>query len=112
MMVQYPDYNAFLTQLRRLLTTAIPFTGILYRACEPAYANTRGLLTGEGSQKSGGRWNAPDTFATIYLAQSLEGAIAESLGTGAHFGFDPSSRLPLTLVAVDASLHSILDLTN
>jgi len=112
MLAPHPDYNLFKSKLQRLLGDAISFKGVLYRACEPMYANTRDLLTGEGSRKTGGRWNPPRAFAITYLAQSLEGAVAESLGVTAHFGFDPSSRLPLTLVALDASLHGILDFSN
>lgn len=55
------------------------FRGTLYRVSDPTYANTRDLLTGEGSRKYGGRWNKPGSLAVVYLAQSIEGAIAETL---------------------------------
>src|SRR5207249_5682069 len=112
MLAPHPDYQLFKSKLQRHLPDAISFKGTLYRACEPIYANTRDLLTGEGSRKAGGRWNPPGAFAITYLAQTLEGALAESLGTGALFGFDPSTRLPLTLVAIDASLNAILDFSS
>jgi RES domain-containing protein len=95
-----------------MLPTAAPFRGILYRACDPTYANTRDLLTGEGSRKYGGRWNAPGRFAMVYLAQSFEGAVAETLGLAGRYGFNPAARLPLTLVAVDAVLETVLDFTD
>ena len=44
--------------------------------------------------------------------QSIEGAIAESLGLSSHYGFDPAKRLPLTLVAVDVMLEIVIDFTD
>ena len=108
----HPAYKNIHAVLQHELPAAIGFHGILYRACDPFYANTRDLLTGEGSRIQGGRWNAPAEAATIYLAQSVEGAIAESLGLPSHYGFDPAKRLPLTLVAVDAVLEVVIDLTD
>jgi RES domain-containing protein len=108
----HPAYKSIHVVLQRELPAAIAFHGVLYRACDPIYANTRDLLTGEGSRTQGGRWNAPAAAATVYLAQSVEGAIAESLGLPSHYGFDPAKRLPLTLVAVDAMLEVVIDLTD
>ena len=108
----HPDYKEFRAALRDALPTAIAFRGTLYRACDPVYANTRDLLTGEGRRKLGGRWNSAHSFAAVYLAESAEGAIAEWLGLPSHYGFDPASRLPLTLVAVDAALDVVLDLAD
>jgi RES domain-containing protein len=34
------------------------------------------------------------------------------LGVAGHYGLDPATRLPLTLVAIDAELDSVLDLTD
>jgi RES domain-containing protein len=111
-MVSHADYADLLKRVQRAITTASAFRGTLYRACDPTYANTRDLLTGEGSRKAGGRWNGPGTFATVYLAQSVEGSIAESLGLPGVFGFDPTKRLPLTLVAVESRLEVVLDFTD
>src|SRR5712672_1626506 len=112
MLVEHHDYTRFYRELEPFLSDAIPFNGTLYRACDPTYANTRDLLTGEGSRRTGGRWNPPDRFATVYLAHTLEGAIAEAFAVAAYYGFEPSSRLPLTLVAIDVSLRQILDFTD
>lgn len=109
-MVEYHDYPAICAGVRSLKPKAC--RGILYRACDPAYANTRDLLTGEGSRKHGGRWNAPGIMAIVYLAQSWEGAMAETLGVASRYGFDPSARLPLTLVAVDAVLEAVVELAD
>jgi RES domain-containing protein len=108
----HPNYKAIHEAVRRVLPNATPFRGILYRACDPTYANTRDLLTGDGSRKYGGRWNAPGGFAVVYLAQTFEGAVAETLGVAGRYGFDPVARLPLTLVAVSAVLAAVLDFTD
>jgi len=95
-----------------LLPRASHFRGTLFRACSPNYASTRDLLSGAGSAHFGGRWNHPRSFPTVYLADSVEGAIAETLGVAGTYGFRPERRLPLTLVAVKANLHGIIDLTD
>jgi len=108
----HPDYKKFLGVLQGALPAAASFHGTLYRACDPMYANTRDLLSGQGSRNDGGRWNARGSFATVYLAQSVDGALAETLGLAGYFGFDPLARLPLTLVAVEAHLGAVLDFTD
>ena len=55
----HPNHTKIHSALLEALAGAAQFRGILYRACDPIYANTRDLLTGEGSQRHGGRWNAP-----------------------------------------------------
>lgn len=107
----YSDFARLRKAVERSLKHVSPFSGTLYRACDPTYANTRDLLSGEGSRRFGGRWNAPGSFAVVYLARTIEGAMTESMGVVSHFGFDPADRLPLTLVSVDASLEHVLDLT-
>jgi RES domain-containing protein len=108
----YPDFPELLQATIRLAPRAISFNGTLYRACTPQYANSRDLLTGAGAFKFGGRWNTPNTFHMVYLSLHLEAAIAETLGLAGHYGFDPATRLPMTFVAVDATLDKVLDLTN
>jgi hypothetical protein len=112
----HPDFDTLKTALETALELVLPganqFRGILYRACDPIYANTNDLLTGGGSQKVGGRWNPPCDIATIYPLQSVEGAIGESLGLSTQYGLDPAKRLPLNLVAVDAELEGVLDFTD
>ena len=110
-MTPHPQFKDFLIALQRLGPPVTTFEGTLFRAPDPLYANTRDLLTGHGSRQFGGRWNSPG-IATVYLAQSVEGAIAESLGLAGTYGFDPAKRLPLTLVAIDARLHAIVDFTD
>ncbi|HUO08649.1 MAG TPA: RES family NAD+ phosphorylase [Phycisphaerae bacterium] len=111
-MKDHPDFARFLTAITRTHSKTIAFKGVAYRACSPEYANSRDLLSGEGARKSGGRWNAPTSFPVVYLAQRIEGAIAETLGVAGRYGFDPAARLPMTLVAIDATLERVLDLTD
>ena len=111
-MIEHPDYARWCRLIRRLSPMASSFKGPLYRACTPVYANQRDLLTGAGAHKYGGRWNAPGRFPLVYLSQTVEGAIAETLGLSGRYGFDPAAHLPLTLVAIDATLANVLDLTN
>ena len=111
-MVEHPDYMRLHAIIQGLWLKAPTFDGTLYRAADPGYANTRDLLNGAGARKYGGRWNAPGSFPLVYLSLSIDGAIAETLGLAGRYGFDPAARLPLTLVAIDAALAKVLDLTD
>jgi RES domain-containing protein len=97
-----------LMSCRRLEKT---FDATVYRATTFRYANQADLVSGEGSQQFGGRWNPPGRFRAVYASLTAETAIAESLRTGRKYGIAASTRTPLVLVAIDVILTRALDLT-
>ena len=58
----------------------------------------------------GGRWNPPDSFATLYLALERETAIAEFYRLAARQQRDPEDFLPRRLYRYDLALEAVLDL--
>lgn len=71
------------SELEQLFLECLPFAGpwmgTLFRSTAVEYANRDDLLTGEGARQSGGRWNPPGMFRTVYGCLEPETAMSESL---------------------------------
>jgi RES domain-containing protein len=68
-------------------------------------------LSGEGAFVHGGRWNPPDSFPTIYLADSVRTCIEEARRVAARQGLDLAAYLPRDLHEVEVVLVRVLDLS-
>ena len=66
------------------------------------------VLSGQGARQRGGRWNAPG-IATLYGSTTDTTALAECKSNDSYYGLQ--TRSPRLLVALDARLTRILDLT-
>lgn len=95
--------------------------GLLARvdALEPAAIKTRAFrhlaegrhpLSGAGARVHGGRWNPPDSFATLYLALDRATAIAEFHRLAARQLRRPEDFLPRRLYRYELELRAVLDL--
>jgi len=109
--LSHPDYDAVAHRLATIAARSGRFAQLVFRSTEPTYASEHDLLTGKGSQKSGGRWNPPNSFATVYAAFTDLTAIAESKAHFVYYRIDPAEALPRTLVAVNAKFGNVVDLT-
>lgn len=78
----------------------------MYRHYSPAY----GPLSGEGARRLGGRWNPPDSFATLYTAADVPTVDAEFDRQLALARLRPDSVRPRELAAIKVELHRVLDL--
>lgn len=67
---------------------------------------------GAGARTTGGRWNPPNSFATLYLGVSVEVVQAEFLRLAEKAGRDPKDFLPRHLLHYEIELNAILDLTD
>jgi RES domain-containing protein len=67
---------------------------------------------GAGARSIGGRWNPPNSFATLYLALSEEAATAELLRLAARAGRDVDDFMPRHLLEFEVKLGRLLDLTD
>lgn len=104
-----PTDDQLRNRLTRLLPLAQSFSGIGYRSSTPRYASEIDLLTGQGSQRHGGRWN-PIGIAVVYLSLSPETAMAETLAHHRYYGISIEAAMPRMFVAVNVKLQRILDL--
>ncbi len=83
-----------------------PFTGTAYRHV----AAGRGPLSGAGARSQGGRWNPPQSFATIYLGLERETVIAEFHRLAARSRRAPQDFLPRHFYRYELALAQVLDL--
>jgi RES domain-containing protein len=74
-------------------------------------ASGRHPLSGAGARSLGGRWNPPQSFATLYLAESRETVEAEFRRMAGRQGLDPAQFLPRRIYRLEAELQAVLDLT-
>ena len=77
------------------------FTGLLYRALNPIYAQDP--LSGEGASRHGGRFN-PKGMPALYTSQSVVTAVREANQIG--------TLQPTMLVAYQADIGPIFDATD
>jgi RES domain-containing protein len=88
---------------------AAAFEATVYRSSTPKYAHEADLLTGQGSQRNGGRWN-PVGVAAVYASLNPETAMAETLAHNRYYGIHIADAMPRTFVALAIKLHAVLDL--
>jgi len=89
-----------------------PWSGVAYRSVSPAWAGDRDLLSGEGVRRYGGRWNAAGGFAAVYASLTPETAVGEALAHVRHYGIPEADAMPRIVVALDAAVAALLDLTD
>jgi RES domain-containing protein len=101
------DLPRFRSVLRTIDPTLVEGRG--YRSTAPKYANPKELLSGEGSRRFGGRWN-PIGLSAVYLSDSPETALAESLAYRRRYGLPIAGAFPQTLVSVLYRVKRTIDL--
>lgn len=67
---------------------------------------------GAGARTVGGRWNPPDSFATLYLGFSVEVAAAELERLAERAGREVADFMPRHLLEYEIELEAVLDLTD
>lgn len=85
----------------------VAFAGDLFRHV----AAGRHPLSGAGARSQGGRWNPPQSFATLYLADRKATVEAEFRRMAQRQGLDPSQFLPRRIYRLAVELQAIVDLT-
>ncbi len=85
----------------------ISYAGDVYRHV----AAGRHPLSGAGARSLGGRWNPPQSFATLYLGDRKTAVEAEFRRMARRQGLDPSSFLPRRLYRLEVDLQAVVDLT-
>jgi RES domain-containing protein len=91
---------------------ATRLTGIIYRVASVRRANPGDLITGVGSQLTGGRWTPPGAFLAVYASRDEATALDEARQQNLRQGVPPWMALPLVLTAIEVDLEPVLDLTD
>ena len=89
-----------------------PFSGFVYRVI--AERHRESPLSSIGSVRSGGRYNAPNTFPVLYCADSQMTALleVEALFTTADGQLKGAARDPDLVLSLQCKLTRVLDLTD
>lgn len=81
------------------------YTGTAFRHISPQYHP----LSGAGARTQGGRWNPPQSFATLYLGAERETVIAEFGRIVERSGRAAEEFLPRRFYRYDIRLEELLD---
>jgi RES domain-containing protein len=85
----------------------VPYRGDAYRHVAARWHP----LSGAGARAQGGRWNPPESFATLYLAVDETTVIEEFRRMASRFGRAPEDFVPRRLYRYGVELQAVLDLT-
>ena len=110
-MTPHPDTDRLIRAMARCAEHALEWSGVVYRSASVQYANKDDVLTGLGSKRTGARWNARDSFRTVYTSLDLQTALAESLAHCRYYGLPLETITPRVFIAIRLRVQRILDLT-
>ncbi len=89
---------------------AAPWRGNTFRFGSLRYLRPREILSGLGSFKVGGRFNAPGSFPAVYASLDKAVAVAELDARAHYYGLRADALQPSVLVAVEVRLQAVADL--
>src|ERR1035437_7333210 len=112
MFKQHPDFATLLAAMKIATRHLRPWSGIIFRSAPPKWANSRNMLSGIGSLKSGAVFNAPNSFPALYGSTTPELAMIESLAYQRRAGLPAHRAMPLVFKAISVNVERILDLTD
>jgi RES domain-containing protein len=111
-MRHHPDSPRLAEGIARCEPLAVAWEGTVFCSASVRYANRDDFLTGAGAKGGGARWNAADTFASVYTSLTPETATLEALAHFRHYGLPDESALPRVLAAARVVLQRVLDVTD
>jgi RES domain-containing protein len=85
-----------------------PWCGTLFRFQTVDFPTPKDVLSGQGARWRGGRWNPPG-LATLYGSTTDATALEECKANDRYYGVQ--TKGPRLLVAIEAQLARVLDLT-
>ncbi len=106
-----PRYPEFVYRLRKISPESVPWAGVTFRSVELEHASPEQVLSGEGSLKYGGRWNAPGTFPVIYSSTRPGTAVEEAFQRAADYELIPDDLKPRLTCGIESNLYRVIDLT-
>jgi RES domain-containing protein len=105
-------YAEFASRLRGISPAPAPWQGVAFRSVALEYAKPEEIMSGEGSLKFGGRWNAPGTFSVVYASTRPGTAVEEAFHLASEYEFVPNDLKPRLTCGIEWKLARVLDLTN
>lgn len=109
---EHPEYPRLESAMKVAAGHALHWEGVFYRSAPPKWSAGRDMLTGAGSVKAGGRFNATGSFPMVYGSTTPELAMVESLAFQRRAGLPVEWAMPLVFKAISAKVERLLDLTD
>jgi RES domain-containing protein len=106
-----PRYSEFVAKLQRSTFRPKPWKGVTFRSVAFEYATPAHIISGEGSFRYGGRWNAPGLCPVIYSSRKPGTAVDEAYRLAEHFDLSPDNIKPRVTCGIEWELSSVIDLT-
>ena len=103
-----PRFAEFRTILAAHPEWLKPWAGTFFRFQTIDFPSPKDVLSGEGARERGGRWNQPG-LAAVYGSTTDVAALEECKANDRYYGI--VTTYPRLLVAVEANLTGVLDLT-
>jgi RES domain-containing protein len=108
--VPEPRFEEWQGKLRQNVDWFAPWTGDGFRFGAVRYFLPEDILSGEGSRRWGGRWNAAESFCAVYTCLDKTTAMMESDAHAAYYGLSREAYRPRLFVAVHFELQQVVDL--
>ena len=105
-----PRYSEFVYRLGKMAPKPVPWTSVTFRSVELEHAAPDQILSGEGSLKFGGRWNAPGSFPVIYSSTRPGTAVEEAFQLAADYELAPDDLKPRVTCGIEWNLRRVIDL--
>jgi RES domain-containing protein len=105
-----PRYPEFVYRLGKISPKPAPWRGVAFRSVELEHASPEQIASGEGSLKSGGRWNAPESFPVIYSSTRPGTAVEEAFQLAADYELTPDDLKPRITCGIEWNLSRVIDL--
>jgi RES domain-containing protein len=105
----HPRFAEWRDLFRRHPEWFVAWRGTFFRFQTVDFPVPKEILSGEGARQHGGRWNPPGLGA-LYGSLTESTALAECKANDRYYGVN--NRSPRLLVAIEAQLNWVLDLTN
>jgi RES domain-containing protein len=106
-----PRYREFVYRISRLSPRPARWTGVTFRSVELQHSTPDQILSGEGSCKFGGRWNAPESFPVVYSSTRPGTAAEEAFRLAADYELTPDDLKPRVICGIEWDLARVIDLT-
>ena len=106
------QFSEILAALDSVKGQARAWAGNGFRLAALSHASSSKILSGRGSQKFGGRWNAAGTFPALYCSLLPETAVTETMSRFRKTGLKARRPLPGVLVSLAIKLQSVLDFSD
>lgn len=106
-----PRYAEFLSRVRKISPSLARWTRVTFRSVELEHASPEQIMSGKGSLKFGGRWNAPESFPVIYSSTRPGTAIEEAFQLAGDYMLVPEDLMPRITCGIEWSLSRVINLT-